>query len=190
LARALLVGIAALLGAAGCATPAPNPNQPPHEGMGWHGGAKGMKGSCPLEVAGTTVQATDVDGGVALDFQTTGDVAEVRRRVVHMAEMHTKMADGSMTSGDMMQDGGTMGGGMMHGGMMHGGMMATTPADVRMEELPQGARLVFTPRTPTDLDALRAQTREHASSHAHGGSCPMLSMHGGKHAEAAPPTAR
>jgi len=85
--------------------------------------------------------------------------------------------------------GGMMGGGMMGGGMMGGGMMGMPPADVRADDLPQGARLTFTPKEPTDLEALRHHVREHAT-HAHPGSCPMMSMHGGAHAEAAPPATR
>lgn len=44
--------------------------------------------SCPVTVAGTSVNVEDTDTGAALVFVTTGDVAEVRKRVSTMAEMH------------------------------------------------------------------------------------------------------
>jgi hypothetical protein len=210
--------LALLLAATACATSsAPSPNRAPQESMGcphgqgpgcgpaaspggpgaMHHGGMAMEDGCPLEVAGTAVRATDVDGGAALDFTTTGDVAEVRKRVAHMAQMHANMAGGGMMgSGGAMQGHGMMGGGMMGSGgamqghgMMGGGMMGMPPADVRVEDLPQGARLTFTPQEPKDLEALRRHLSEHAS-HAHPGSCPMMSMHGGAHAEAAPGTTR
>lgn len=51
---------------------------------------EGMAGMCPMKVTGTTATADDVEGGVALRFTTTGDVAELERRVAAMAEMHTR----------------------------------------------------------------------------------------------------
>jgi hypothetical protein len=200
-----------------------------------HGGMMGdgmMEANCPMKVPGTSKRAVDVDGGVALEFSTTGDVAEVRRRVARMAEMHNHggpgggmmngmmgggmadggtmqghgmmgggMADGGtmqghgmmgggMADGGTMQghgmmgggmaDGGTMpghgmmGGGMADGGMMGGGMMGggMMDAQARAEDTPQGARLIFTPKDPKDLDALRAHAKEHADR-----DCPMMSMH-------------
>ena len=44
--------------------------------------------SCPVEVAGTSVSVEDAPTGAALVFMTTGDVAELRRRVNAMASMH------------------------------------------------------------------------------------------------------
>jgi len=56
------------------------------------GGMMGEK--CPMEVAGTSVRAEEVEGGAAMIFSTKGDVAELRRRVAAMAEMHSKHPDG------------------------------------------------------------------------------------------------
>ncbi len=147
----------------------------------------GMMGAdCPMKVPGTSMREVDVDGGAALEFSTTGDVSEVQRRVARMAEMHNHrgggMMNAEMTDGGAMQehcmmgggmrDGGMMQGhGMMGGGMMGGGMMGIQ-ADARVEDTPQGARLIFTPKDPKDLDALRRHTKEHA-----GQGCPMMSMH-------------
>src|SRR5262245_47252069 len=44
--------------------------------------------SCPVAVAGTSVTVEDSDTGAALVFVTTGDLAELRRRVAAMAQMH------------------------------------------------------------------------------------------------------
>jgi hypothetical protein len=56
-------------------------------------GKDGMKGmDCPLQVPGTTVRAEEVQGGSAMVFSTTGDVAELRRRVAAMAAMHNEHA--------------------------------------------------------------------------------------------------
>ncbi len=44
--------------------------------------------SCPVTVSGTSVNVEDTDTGAALVFVTTGDVAEVRKRVTTMATMH------------------------------------------------------------------------------------------------------
>jgi len=170
---------------------------------------EGMAGACPMQVSGTSAHAIDVDDGVALEFTTTGDVGELRRRVVTMASMHDRgcgevgtdggVAREQTTDCTMGTDRGLMGssmmeqqdGGMAHGpmgtdrGMMRSSMMRMPPANVRAEDIAQGARLVFTPKDPKDLNALRQHTQRHAE-HANGGMCPMMQMHGGSPATAAP----
>jgi hypothetical protein len=44
-------------------------------------------GTCPVAIAGTSVSVEDAADGAALVFVTTGDVAEVRRRVPALAAM-------------------------------------------------------------------------------------------------------
>ncbi len=44
--------------------------------------------SCPVAVPGTSVTVEDANNGAALVFVTTGDVAELRKRVGEMAKMH------------------------------------------------------------------------------------------------------
>jgi hypothetical protein len=56
-------------------------------------GMQAMAGMCPMGVQGTKVEANNTDNGAALTFTTTGDVAELRRRVTAMAEMHNAMAE-------------------------------------------------------------------------------------------------
>ena len=46
--------------------------------------------SCPVAVPGTSVTVEDAPSGAALVFVTTGDVAELRRRVATMASMHNE----------------------------------------------------------------------------------------------------
>lgn len=136
----------------------------------------GMMGMCPMAVEGTTVRSEELDGSVALVFTTTGDVADLRRRVAHMAEMH----------GRHHQEG--RGHGMhMHGrhhqeehrhgrhmhGSEHGDTMMMPPSAVRSEEVDGGARLVFTPRDPADLASMREHVHQHAERMA-GGQCPMM----------------
>jgi hypothetical protein len=44
--------------------------------------------SCPVAVPGTSVTVEDTPTGAAMVFVTTGDVAELRKRVATMAQMH------------------------------------------------------------------------------------------------------
>jgi len=168
---ALFVGVLALSGCAAsqagqpptAAAPAAATGSPPGHGMG-----QDMSASCPMAVEGTTARAEDVEGGAAMAFTTTGDVAELRRRVAHMAEMHeTHHGEGH---GAMMQGG-------EHGGMMGEGMKMP-PATARSEEIEGGARLVFIPKDPADLPRLREHAHEHAEKMA-SGQCPMMHGHGG-----------
>lgn len=87
-------------GAANHAAAPGMPNKPGMMGAGMMGhglmggmGKDGMKGmECPMKVPGTTVRAEEVEGGSAMVFSTTGDVAELRRRVAAMAAMHNEHA--------------------------------------------------------------------------------------------------
>lgn len=170
--------IALLLGAlasAGCAS-SPAAQQPvaaaaaPTQGPHGHGMGHDMADSCPMAVEGTTARAEDVEGGAALAFTTTGDVAELRRRVAHMVEMH------EMHHGE--GHGAMMGGGPGQGqGAMMGEGMKMPPATARSEEIEGGARLVFMPKDPANLPQLREHARQHAEKMA-SGQCPMMSMHG------------
>jgi hypothetical protein len=152
----------------------------PEPGMKHHGMAGGMKhhdmaAQCPMAVAGTSARAEDVDGGAAIAFTTTGDVAELRRRVAHMAEMHTRhhgAGHGPMGDSSKM-------------GMMGDGMMMPS-AHARSEDIDAGARIVLTPNAPADLAQLREHTRQHAEKMA-SGQCPMMSMHEGMGAKPGAP---
>jgi hypothetical protein len=135
-------------------------SQPPRSEGHAHGETASMGGGmCPAEVPGTTVSASDTRDGAAITFTTTGDVAQLRQRVQHMAEMHEHMMQGS----------GDMGSGHMH--MM---MVAST---ARVEDVEGGARIVLTPNDPAKLDELRMHVHEHTTQMANG-HCPMMEHRG------------
>lgn len=94
-------------------------------------------------------------------FTTTGDVADLRARVRHMADMHNQMT-------------GVRGGGPRAGGPPgHGREMI--PSHASFEEVPGGACLVFVPIDPAQLAALRQQVRMHAEM-MQSGRCPHCPM--------------
>lgn len=123
-----------------------------------------------MTIDGVSVSAADTEGGASLTFEVEdGDVAELRRRVQHMAQMYTTHAGhGGMMWHHM---GGGSGGGM-HGKGMHGegggkgmGMMGKAgpmpPADASVEDIDRGARITFAPKDPSQADALREHVRMH-----------------------------
>jgi hypothetical protein len=110
----------------------------------------GMMGMCPMNVPGTAATVTDVEGAVAISFTTrTGDVAELRRRVRHMAEMHAQH----------------------QGCEMH--QMKMVPSTATVVDIDGGARMVLVPNDPAQLAALRQHARDHATMMA-SGRCPMM----------------
>jgi hypothetical protein len=150
-----------------------------------HGGgdqASMMAGKCPMQVPGTTVAATEVDGGMGLAFTTTtGDVAELRQRVRHMAEMHNQPGGHKMMgsqgtaapgAGAKHQHGSQAGAG--HGGMMMGGGRMMPAATASAEDIESGARLSLQPKDPAQLGALSEHVRMKAQRMA-AGHCQMMS---------------
>ena len=130
--------------------------------------------TCPTAVPGATIRATDVEGGAALEVTTTGDVEAVRTRARAMAEHHQhhardpEMAMQGHGRGSMGAPHGAGRGPMMHDG---GGMMAR--AEIRVEDLDAGARIIFTPRDAGDLEAVRAHAHRLADRMA-SGNCPAM----------------
>jgi hypothetical protein len=120
---------------------------------------------CPMHVAGTTVAASDVEGGVALDFTSTGDVSELRDRVRHMAEMHNT----HHASGDVAEAHEEHGEGDEAGA--HACLMMP-PATASVSELEGGVRLSLLATDPADITALRERAHAHADSMSRG-TCPM-----------------
>lgn len=152
---------------------------------------------CPLKVEGTKVAAADVEGAVALDFETTTDVAELQRRVARMAEQHAGEGCAMMSHA----------GGMAHAEGHppgHAALHLASPAPssasaessaspsapgpvanehqlmhsatVSAQNTERGARLVFTPKQAEQLDALRAVVRAKAEKMSTG-SCAMHDAH-------------
>jgi hypothetical protein len=179
-------GLALAMAGAGCmahqttntASAQPSPPASAPEPVGQEGGRPmGMQpGTCPAEVPGTQVSATDVDGGEAVTFKTSPEqAAELRKRVHAMADMHNShhqgggMGHGGMPEG---MHGGAMGPGSMGGGSDQMAMMPP-PSRAAVEEAPGGARIVVTPNDPADLDRLRSAVRMHAEHMGQTHACGM-----------------
>jgi len=186
----LLLSAATVAATACGGSSAAKPTTPPGEKM-----AMPM---CPAAVPGTSVNAEDTATGGALVFVTTGDAAEVRKRVDAMAKMHNEhhaamgaLPTGDEPSGDMAgMDHSKMAGGDMAGmdhskmaggdmaGMDHSkmaGMMISVHSKAVAEDLEGGARLSFI-AAPADVATLQGQLRMHAE-HMASGSCPMMGDH-------------
>jgi hypothetical protein len=137
---------------------------------------QGMMGMCPMKVPGTTASVADTGDGVAISFTTpsTGDVAELRRRVRHMAEMHDR-PHGMMRGGAMAvpkeatPPPRTSGMGMSR--------MKMVPSTAAAEDVEGGARIVLVPRDPAQLAELRQHARDHVGQMSRG-ECPMMAMQG------------
>lgn len=139
---AVLVVVAVMTGCASSNRSARN-EPPARRGM--------MNAPCPAEVEGTAVSWSDVQGGAALAFTTTNAerVAELRDRVMRMAEMHNA-----------------------HRGMT--GMKAMMPdSTASAENIEGGAQLVLRPRDVTQLEQLRQSARDMAGRMANG-QCSMM----------------
>jgi hypothetical protein len=149
-----------------------------------------MSADCPMHVQGTSVQAEDVEGGVALVFVTTGDVGALRERVRNMAATHEahgmhseSRADTQETMRPESTDAATAGAkiGDADDGVSAGGMPQDSTArpatammevDTRVEDVADGARLVLIATNPTDVEALRIETGQHAQRMS-AGDCAM-----------------
>lgn len=139
-------------------TPQPEPEEeeaiPPAEPQEPQGatsmGQQEMAAMCPMAVEGTVVRAEDTAAGVALVFTTPGQMDELRGRVARMAEMHAQQGREAP---------------QQRAQVMH-------QAEVRAEDTEAGARLVFTPTDPAQLEALREGIQQHATEMMLSGQCP------------------
>lgn len=147
--------------------------------------------SCPVMVPGTSVTVEDTANGAALVFVTTGDAADVRRRVASFASMHNDhhgkmgaLPDGTDAGGgghaghDMSGHAGhdTSGhaghdtsGGNAHAG--HAGGMIGVHSKATASDVEGGAKLTFV-ASGADVAKLQGELRMHAQ-HMSGGSCAM-----------------
>lgn len=148
-----------------------------------------MAKMCPMQVEGTTRQLVKLDDAVAMEFTTTSDVSELRRRVERMAQMHERMhgEDGHMH-------------GHMHGKMQHGErheemteemteekrqmhrqmMQRMADVTVETEEIEGGMRVKFTPDDAAQVDELHQMMEQHTHMMDEEGHCPMMHMMGGE----------
>jgi hypothetical protein len=179
--RKLTIAFAALF--VGCG---PGAKDPAGSGTGTGTGTGAEPAAwCPVEIDGTSVTVEDTDTGAALVFVTTGDVAEVRRRVARWAAAHSAYhaSMGPLPTGE---EGGGGGGHEHHhhddGGEDHEDMgekedMAFAPtaetmvssahSGARAEDIDGGARLVFT-AFPDYVATIQAELREDAAQMASG----------------------
>jgi hypothetical protein len=120
---------------------------------------------CPAMVPGVSISAEDAPMGATVTFTAPpAQVEDLRARVRRMAEMHEHMA--GMRERQPV-------GGREHRGPMGGTMMTPLPpADVSVEEIEGGSRIVLAARDPADVEALRAGVRRHVERMRDGG-CPM-----------------
>lgn len=200
-----IIGFAVGTVLGGCASTSSTPSEPttgaaagPAHQHDAGGGEKAgmMAGMCPMQVAGTTVAATEVEGGIGLSFTTaTGDVVELRQRVRRMVEMHNQRGGHMMMGGhgkpapgaDVQHQHGAPAGHEAGGrGMMMGGAMMMPAATASAEDIEGGARLLLQPKDPAQLGALREHVWMKAQRMA-AGECPMMSLgSGGEPAPATP----
>jgi hypothetical protein len=110
---------------------------------------------CPMSVPGTQVIAADAVNGGTLTFTTTGAIAELRIRVMEMAQRHN--AHHADTG--------------VHSGMGRGGMMASEnplgstpmpPSWATVVEVERGAMIVVVPNESADLARLQSAIRTRA----------------------------
>jgi hypothetical protein len=107
--------------------------------------------TCPMVVAGASVAEEDTDKGGALVFVTSGgDFTELRRRAGALVAMY----------------------GTQRGPADAMGMMIGAGAQASVEEVPNGARVVFVAPSPDKVALLQNELRMHAA-HLQPGSCKM-----------------
>ncbi len=115
-----------------------------------------LRDLCPLDVPNTVVRAEADERGAALAFTTTGiyggDVAEVRRRVRELADMKNHYRDWLIAR---MPDRATL-----------------PPARRYLEDLPNGARIIFEVGDATTVEELRDRVQTEAVR-LRGGQCPI-----------------
>lgn len=165
-----------LLGLAACGGSSPAPATPAA-----HEPASAGDPSCPVAVPGTSVTVEDTETGAALVFVTTGDAAELRRRVVALADMHNEehgkmgpLPTGTESAGhDHSAHGGhgAMAGGE-HAG--HAGGMIMVHSKAEASDIEGGARLTFVVAA-ADVGKIQEELRMHAQ-HMASGSCEMGEM--------------
>ena len=116
-------------------------------------GMQRMSMNCPMKLEGTSINVADSPTGVTLSITTKPEnVAELRKRLEHMATMHSTNADRPSA------------------GMMQGQMM---PGTVKYEVIENGARLTLTPKDPAKLTEFRKQVRTHVEM-MQKGECSMM----------------
>ena len=118
-----------------------------------------MSTMCPEAVPGTTITTADTPRGIAVTFVTSqpSNVAELRRRVMAMVRMHESRVSG---------------------GRPRRMRMHVIPGSATVEDVRNGARVVFEPEDAANLDDLRTHVRVTVQMMGAGdaGACPMMQL--------------
>jgi len=172
-----LVKYFVLLGLAACGS---TPPAPPTTGKPEPAQPAGDP-ACPVEIAGTSVSVEDAPTGAALVFVTTGDVAELRKRVAAMAKQHNDhhaamgpLPDGSGSAAgghDHHHDHQAQNGSGDHAGHASGGGMISVHSKAAAGDIANGAQIMFTSGAG-DVAKLQSELRMHAE-HLGSGTCRM-----------------
>lgn len=149
---------------------------------------KKMAGMCPMEVDGTQTSVEKLDGAVAMDFTTDGDVDELRSRVQKMREKHGKHhGDGGKQKGESAKkkESGAekaSGEGTTHEKTGSARKMKELMAKstTETEEIEGGIRLSFAAEDSAHLDEIHGHLKEHSEMMAEGKGCPIQMMKGKK----------
>ena len=123
--------------------------------------------ACPMEIPGSRVTVGEINGGIALDFTTTGDVTELRSRVRALAAGPSDTSMTKSAGGDQQGSGGRE---------MHHDVTAQTTR-TQVKDLPNGARIIFIPSDPGQFDSLRAEAQQQAQR-LNQGDCSGLAVNG------------
>jgi hypothetical protein len=109
---------------------------------------------CPVQIPGTTVTASDIEGGAALDFRNNADrVVAIRQDVRDIAAVYNHHATGEPIDGAPPPPAQISKAGSIHPDL---GMPVGSAS---VEEIDGGARLVLRPDNPSQLQALRDRAK-------------------------------
>ena len=134
--------------------------------------------TCPVLVAGTSVTVEDTDQGAAFVFVTTGDAAAVRTRASALATLHNQHhtamapAGGHDSHDSHMKMPESAGSKMQPIPTAQMGTMISVHSNAAASEIPNGARVTFTPASAADVSKLQSELRMHAQ-HLANGTCEM-----------------
>jgi hypothetical protein len=122
---------------------------------------------CPTALAGVRVEQEEVEGGESLRFTTSepAELEELRRRVASYARELRQGHRGHT-------------GAMTTGAGTAGAMGPMPSAQIELEAIDRGARIVLRPNEPTERDALRAHVDLEARALSTG-RCPGQAIGGG-----------
>jgi hypothetical protein len=126
--------------------------------------------NCPMEIPGTVAAFTEVDGNPAIEFRTTGDVIQLRKRV--HAFLEPQDASGAVAPGVSADTQGA-------GGTQMKPDIAYIGAKTRFDDVTGGVRVTYVPADDGQLAALHAQVSAQVAK-LDSGDCSDMHIHGVK----------